>query len=236
VDQDAIERIRTATFPMARRGYDRREVDRFLASLADWLETGGADSARSDLVRRELERIGEQTARILTEAHDVAERLRAETEAEGQQMLEAARADADEVKTAADRYDSSSRAEADAYAERTKIDADAYDDETRGEADAYAARLRREAAEAAEEVRREADDYAESIRAAAEAQARATVEESHRKRDEIAAMIADLEARRDAVVEDMQRLSSELVGTATQHRVPAPSGDGGEVSPERPAA
>ena len=61
MDKDSIERIRTATFGVARRGYDKRQVDRFLEQLADWLETGGGDDARSEVVRTELERVGEQT-------------------------------------------------------------------------------------------------------------------------------------------------------------------------------
>src|SRR5204862_2540652 len=80
VDRDSIERVRSATFPVARRGYDKREVDRFLTSLAEWLETGGADQSRNDVIRRELERVGEETGRILTEAHDVGERLRVQAE------------------------------------------------------------------------------------------------------------------------------------------------------------
>ena len=65
MDQESIERIRTATFGVSRRGYDKRDVDRFLERLADWLETGGGDEARSEVVRTELERIGEQTGQIL---------------------------------------------------------------------------------------------------------------------------------------------------------------------------
>jgi DivIVA domain-containing protein len=58
MDRDSIERIRTATFPVARKGYDKREVDRFLARVAEWLESGGEDDARTQMVRNELERIG----------------------------------------------------------------------------------------------------------------------------------------------------------------------------------
>ena len=70
MDRDSIDRIRSATFPVGRRGYEKREVDRFLNKLADWLETGGGDQTRAELVRRDLERIGEQTGRIITDAHD----------------------------------------------------------------------------------------------------------------------------------------------------------------------
>jgi DivIVA domain-containing protein len=215
VDPDSIEKIRTATFPLGRRGYERREVDRFLAKLADWLETGGADSARSDTVRRELERIGEQTGQILTNAHDAGDQIRGVAEEE-----------AAETQTAADRYASSTRAEADAYAERTRIEADAYSEETRGEADAYAARTRREADEYGAQARGEADEYADSARAEGEARAGQVTEGAERRRQEIETVIADLEERRDGVLGEMQRLSSELTGSATQHR------PGSEPEPE----
>lgn len=92
MDQDSIDRIRSATFPVGRRGYEKREVDRFLNRLADWLETGGGDQTRAELVRREMERIGEQAGRILTDAHDVGEQLRAEAEREAKRIVEEAEA------------------------------------------------------------------------------------------------------------------------------------------------
>ena len=54
VDQTSLDRIRNATFPSSRRGYDKQEVEKFLARLADWLETGGGDESRSETVKREL--------------------------------------------------------------------------------------------------------------------------------------------------------------------------------------
>jgi DivIVA domain-containing protein len=90
VDRDSIDRIRSATFPIGRRGYEKREVDRFLNRLADWLETGGGDQSRAELLRRDLERIGQQTGRILTDAHDVAEQLRSEAEREAYRVIEEA--------------------------------------------------------------------------------------------------------------------------------------------------
>jgi DivIVA domain-containing protein len=88
VDPDSIDRIRSATFPVGRRGYEKREVDRFLNKLAEWLETGGGDQTRAELLRRDLERIGQQTGRILTDAHDVAEQLRSEAEREARRIVE----------------------------------------------------------------------------------------------------------------------------------------------------
>ena len=70
VDQTSLDRIRNATFPTSRRGYDKHEVEKFLARLADWLETGGGDESRSDAVKRELERVGERTGAILSQAEE----------------------------------------------------------------------------------------------------------------------------------------------------------------------
>jgi DivIVA domain-containing protein len=110
VDRDSIDRIRSATFPVGRRGYEKREVDRFLNRLADWLETGGGDQTRAELVRRELERIGEHTGRILTDAHDLGQRLQAEAEREAQGILAEAEARAEGVRAAADEHAAQARA------------------------------------------------------------------------------------------------------------------------------
>jgi DivIVA domain-containing protein len=217
MDKDSIERIRTATFSVARRGYDKRQVDRFLEQVAEWLETGGADDARSELVRAELERVGEQTAAVLVAAHDAAEGIRTSAEADIQKEREEAQ-----------RYASGLRAEADAYSERAHIEADEYAQETRGEADAHAARIRNEANAEVATTREDATAYAETVRAeadedaaerlrAAESQAHQMLEDATRRKAELQKVIDDLAERRQAVIADMQRLSSELVGTATQH-------------------
>jgi DivIVA domain-containing protein len=192
VDRDSIDRIRSATFPVGRRGYEKREVDRFLNRLADWLETGGADQTRAELVRRELERVGEQTGKILTDAHDAGEQVRADAEREAQRVAE----------------------EASARAEQTRAAADEHAAETRA---------------TAAQIRSVADREAEETVAKARAEAKQLVDEANQRRRDVEAVISDLEARRDTVVADMQRLSSELAGTATEHRPaaePAPSEPG----------
>jgi len=195
VDQESIERIRTATFPTGRRGYDKREVDRFLTRLADWLETGGADHGPSDAVRRELEQVGEQTAKILTEAHAVAERLRVQAEREVEGLTEGAQTQA-----------AQKRAEAD------KILAEA-----QGAAETAAEKLRTEADKYATKTRTDADRNAEQSLTKARAEAKRIVDEANERKQDIEAVIADLEARRDEVLDSLERMSTELAGTATQH-------------------
>jgi DivIVA domain-containing protein len=103
MEQSSIDRIRTATFAVERRGYDKREVEHFLNRIADWLETGGGDPAREEIVKRELERVGHHTAGLLASAQDGAEQIRAEAEVRAEGTRERADAYALQTREAADR-------------------------------------------------------------------------------------------------------------------------------------
>src|SRR5439155_1850154 len=96
VDQTSLDRIRNATFPSSRRGYDKQEVEKFLARLADWLETGAGDASRSDTVKRELERVGERTCAILIQPQENAQQIRAEAEEEARGTINTANMEAEE--------------------------------------------------------------------------------------------------------------------------------------------
>jgi DivIVA domain-containing protein len=129
VDQTSLDRIRNATFPSARRGYDKHEVEKFLGRLADWLETGGGDETRSDAVKKELERVGQRTGAILAQAEESAQQIRAEAEEEARGTINSANMQATETRT-----------EADNYASETKVSADR---EARDAIEAAQARARR---------------------------------------------------------------------------------------------
>jgi DivIVA domain-containing protein len=173
VEQSSIERIRTATFPVERRGYDKREVEHFLNRIADWLETGGGDQAREEIVRRELERVGHHTAGLLASAQDGAEQIRAEAE------------------------------------ERAAG--------TRERADAYARKTREEADEEAAALHARAEESARQLVEDAEAQARDIVEEAAARRRDLETLISDLEARRDGVLAEANRLADDLQEVSRRH-------------------
>lgn len=198
VDQTSLDRIRNATFPSARRGYDKHEVEKFLARLADWLETGAGDESRSDTVKRELERVGQRTGAILAQAEDSAQQIRAEAEEEARATIENASQEAGRIRSEAETYSSETRGSADAYANQTRQEADT---------DANATRLRTE-----EEAR-------ETI-GKAEAQAQRIVEEGTQRREDIEAVIADLVRGRDDVLADVEELASKLATAVSTHRPP----------------
>src|SRR5260221_11519158 len=102
-DQPSLDRIRNATFPSVRRGYDKHEVEKFIARLADWLETGAGDESRSDTVKRELERVGQRTGAILAQAEESAQQIRAEAEEEARGPVKTANMEADGPRTEVDR-------------------------------------------------------------------------------------------------------------------------------------
>jgi DivIVA domain-containing protein len=196
VDQTSLDRIRNATFPAARRGYDKHEVEKFLARLADWLETGAGDESRSDVVKRELEKVGERTGAILAQAEESAQQIRAEAEDEARGTVNTANMEAADARTGAEQYAAETRSSADAYAEQTREEVD------------------KEAAATRTQAQQEARETIES----AEAQARRIVEEGSRRREDIEAVIADLVRRRDDVLADTEELTSKLNAAVGQHR------------------
>jgi DivIVA domain-containing protein len=112
VDETSLDRIRNATFPSSRRGYDKHEVEKFLGRLADWLETGGGDESRSDAVKRELEKVGQRTGAILAQAEESAQQIRAEAEEEARGTINSANLQATETRTEAENYSTETKASA----------------------------------------------------------------------------------------------------------------------------
>ena len=197
MDEHSIERIRQAEFSSAVRGYDRAEVDRFLTELADWLQTGGGeDAAGLEAVRLELERVGEQTAGILTEAHSAAQAIRDDASAKVRQQLVDANLTAESLRNEANEYAADTRDEADAYARRVRSEADTY----------------------AEQARSEVETEIGEDRAAAQKETERILGDANRRKAEIEKLIGDLEQRRDAVLAELERLASGIAGTATEHR------------------
>jgi DivIVA domain-containing protein len=192
--ESIIERIRGVTFNVSRRGYDRREVEKFLGKLADWLESGGGDQARSETVRKELEKVGERTSKILASAEESAQQIRNEAESEVRSKLKAAEKSAKDAREKADEYAARTRRDSDDYQEKTRAAADQYANATRGKAEQQAAA---------------------TIQSGEEKAARIVVE-GEQRRDDIETVIADLVRRRDAVLADLGDLGSQLRGTITQ--------------------
>jgi hypothetical protein len=99
-----IERIREPGFAIARRGYERRAVDNFLANLADWLETDAAKDLGRIAVTRKLELVGKSTAHILLTTEQESEQMRRRTQEECAELRAEAEAAGRATRHAADAY------------------------------------------------------------------------------------------------------------------------------------
>jgi cell division septum initiation protein DivIVA len=184
MDWNDIERLRVQGFTVARRGYDRREVDKFVAALGDWLETDAAKDLGDQAVKRKLELVGKSTAQILLTTEKEAEQLRAQSEEECADLRSRAEAASREARSAADEY--------------------------------------------AKRVRDKADQDARRTAEAASAKANGIVERAERRRAQVEAAIAELDARRDGTLRELERLHGELGSTIEEHSPGAHGRSGGE--------
>ena len=119
MDWNEIERLRIDGFTVARRGYDRREVDKFLGALLDWLETDAPKDLGGMAVKRKFELAGKSTAQILLTTEHESEQMLRQTEQECANLRGRAEAASVEVRRAADDHAAKVRQKADEEARRT---------------------------------------------------------------------------------------------------------------------
>jgi hypothetical protein len=119
VDQKDIERIRQPGFPIARRGYDQRAVDNFLAGLADWLETDAATDLGHVAVARKLEMVGKSTAHILLTTERESDQMRRQAQDECAELRSEAEAAALAIRQAAEDHARKVREKAEQDARKT---------------------------------------------------------------------------------------------------------------------
>jgi hypothetical protein len=84
-------------------------------------------------------------------------------------------------------------------------------------------------------VREKADQDARTTGEAASAKARGIVEEAERRRAEIEAVIAELDAHRNAALRELERLHGELASTIGKHKSGSRSSrqDGEQAQPAK---
>ena len=119
MDWNEIEGLRIDGFTIARRGYDRREVDKFLGALLDWLETDAPKDLGGMAVKRKFELAGKSTAQILLTTENESEQMLRQTEEECTDLRSQAEAASREARRAADEHAAKVREKADQDARRS---------------------------------------------------------------------------------------------------------------------
>lgn len=182
MDWTHFEQLRVSGFTMTRRGYDKREVDRFLDSLAEWLETDAANELGDQAVQRKLELVGKSTAHILLT-----------TEKESQELKRTVQAECDDVRQKADAAAKDTRHQADEYSSATRTKADEYSSNLRAKTEEEAQRAKAAATEQARKTVEEGDRRraaAEAVVAELKTQRDDTVAELERLRSELLSTIS----------------------------------------------
>jgi DivIVA domain-containing protein len=119
MELEDIGGLRVQGFTVTRRGYDRREVDRFLDALIEWIETDAAKDLGDRAVQRKLEAVGKSTAHILLTTEKESEELRSHMEEECAELRSEAERTSLAVRRNADDYATKTRAKAEEDASRT---------------------------------------------------------------------------------------------------------------------
>ena len=208
MDLADIQRLRVTGFTESRRGYDRDEVDRFLADLAAWLEVQLKEQSTGQKVAGAFEEIivaAEQSALEIrksaeAEAAELVQQMRSQSaairekaEVEARQLIDESHRRANEIRTA-------SKAKA---------------DEQRAAAERQASETIRSARTEAENRRRDAAQQAKEQLDTANAEADRIVGAADEDRRDLETMVIALERRRKAVhqgLDKIRRALAELPG------------------------
>jgi DivIVA domain-containing protein len=218
--------ITNRDFFVGLRGYDKHEVDRFLADVAaahGELLTE-LDELREELAQAndrtmavpivgvaapvdEIQELGDAVVSILQSARDTAVEITRKAQAEADFLLEAARTEAERVRSDV----MGDALEAKEQAERIAAEAKAAATKAREQADIYAESRRGVADEYATQTREDADGYALRVRGEAEAIRRDT---EARVTELVRTRTASLEQQVGAAVEAAVAETNERLHTA----------------------
>jgi DivIVA domain-containing protein len=138
-------------FRAARRGYDRDDVDAYVAQVAQVVAELEATRSSDAVVERALGDIAQEASGVLRRAEQAAEELRAEATDAGQNEIERAEADAREIRAQAERERDELRREAAGLLGDARKQADTHvagaereAERIRGDAQSYRARVQAE--------------------------------------------------------------------------------------------
>lgn len=242
--------IRDVSFPTAVRGYDRREVDRYVQRVNRVIAELEVGSSPESAVRHALDRVGEQTSGILQRARETAEEITRSARAEAEETTARAKAEADDIITHARAGAEQIVAEADKEAAgrvqqgQTELEAlRKQEEDARADAEKRTALAKAEASEILAEAKSEAEQIV--ARANNEAAQRLEREEQQREalRLQAEAAMRELRASTDAIDEERRNLFDEIRRLATrleelvsppEESVEAPPGQTTPAERERP--
>lgn len=94
---DPVPIASDVNFPLALRGYDRIAVDAYVRKTTELVTELQATRSPDSVVRRALERVGDEVSGILQRAHETSERITSQSRREAEDRLERAREEASKI-------------------------------------------------------------------------------------------------------------------------------------------
>jgi DivIVA domain-containing protein len=117
-----VEEIRSISFPMSMRGYDRDAVDRYVERVNRLIAELEISRSPESAVKHAVAQVSEETRGILERAHETAEQITARSRSQADDRLQQAEGEAAEVREAAERRVHDLDADAEAiWAERLRL-------------------------------------------------------------------------------------------------------------------
>lgn len=186
--------IRTVSFPVSVRGYNRLAVDAYVERVNRVIAELEVGRSPRSAVRHALDRVTEQVRGILEQAREAAEQIASSAREEAEESTAQAKAEAAELVVEASAEADRTRAEAGELLAKAKGEAEEILARSRGEAEGILTQAR---TDAAEHLRRSEEDLA-ALRERAETQ------------------LQELQADTEAVGERRRLLLADIRGTAAQ--------------------
>ena len=90
-------KLRNVTFPTVWRGYDSSAVDAYVREVSRMLSELEETRTPQDVVKRALDRVGEETAAILREAEEAAHRITTKSRSDAAERVQKAEHEAHEI-------------------------------------------------------------------------------------------------------------------------------------------
>jgi DivIVA domain-containing protein len=237
-ERPASENIRNVSFSTAVRGYDRREVDRYVQRVNRLIAELEISHSPESAVRHALDRVGEQTSGILQRARETADEIIHTAGSEADETTARGRAEAKEVVAEAQAKADRTLAEAEEHArervERGRIELEALrkqGEETHTAAEAAIAHANSEASELVAEANREADQIlarADAEIAERRAQEKERLDALRRDAEEL---MSALRADTDTIEDERRRVFEEIHELAMRLEQLIDSREGSEATP-----
>ncbi len=215
-----LSEARDIRFPIAMRGYNRAEVDRYVKEVRRLIAEVEISSSPESAVRHALDEVSEETRGILQRAHQTAEEITARSRAKADDRLQQAEQEARETREAAQREAEDTREAAASEAHQLREVAAREAQQLRETAQREVAALRDAATGEVTELKETTSRETRQLRAVTEREADELSGSTRREADEMleaaASRARELTQNAEAIWRERRRLIEDVTAVGAQ--------------------